>query len=454
MSVAADYWPEFSAKPSLRQMVERAATVAGLTERDLNCPDQIGDVTATGRMVVDCGLPVSGHAMRYYSNRVSKRGAFTNPDPAVRHEAFDLTKRGIDAVRAMGAPMMTLWLGQDGYDYAFQCDYGAVWEAGVSGIAEVAAHDQDCLITIEYKPNEPWSCTILPDAAGTRVGGVSRTVTNEYWRSLGQGFQNIADKPGLEFVYQAAANEGDQLGQVSIDENLIGQRSASLLLSPQTAANLIPAVEAAKAAGVAILNVNDAVTPSAEHYVGNVKKGNGVNVANWFIANRPDGGKGAVIGGQPGVYAAGQRTAGFIETSTAAAKFEVVASVPANWSREEAFNAATTIPQQYPNLIGFYANNDGIIRHRPVTVNIGLPAMGQFSRAGLMLKAKLKARSGGQMTEVRLRPFDVSSLSGRFPAALRKKPSSGAGWRQTRGSSCLMSRRGALMSVARSRFKT
>ena len=109
-----------------------------------------------------------------------------------------------------------------------------------------------------------------------------------------------------------------------------------------------------------MLNVNDAVIPSAERYVGNVQKGNGVNVANWFIANRPDGGKVAVIEGQPGVYAAGQRTAGFTETINAAGKFEVVASVPANWNREAAFNAATTILQQYPDLIGFYANNDGM----------------------------------------------------------------------------------------------
>lgn len=73
-----------------------------------------------------------------------------------------------------------------------------------------------------------------------------------------------------------------------------------------------------------------------------------MNVANWFIANRPNGGKVAVIEGQPGVYAAGQRTAGFTATINASGKFEVVASVPANWSREEAYNAATKILQQCP----------------------------------------------------------------------------------------------------------
>lgn len=200
----------------------------------------------------------------------------------------------------------------------------------------------------------------FPDVPeGTQVGGVSKTLTNEYWRSLGEGYENVAKVHNIEFVYQAAANEGDQLGQLSIAETLITQGFDALLFSPQTDANLMPAYEAAKAAGIPVLNVNDAVIPSIEHYVGNVQKDNGVRVAKWFIDNT-GGGKVAVIEGQPGVFAAGQRTAGFTETINGASGFEVVASVPANWSRELAFNAAATILQQHPDLIGFYANNDGM----------------------------------------------------------------------------------------------
>jgi len=91
-----------------------------------------------------------------------------------------------------------------------------------------------------------------------------------------------------------------------------------------------------------------------------VQKDNGVRVAQWFIKHYPQGGKVAVIEGQPGVYAAGQRTKGFRDTITANGKFKLVASVPANWSREKAYDAASTILQQYPDLIGFYANNDGM----------------------------------------------------------------------------------------------
>jgi L-rhamnose isomerase len=189
-SGAADYWPDLDGKPSLAQMVQRAATADGLTELDLNYPDHIGDdPIQIGAMVAESGLQISGLAMRYYSDPGFKRGAFTNPDRAVRRSAIDLTKRGIDAARSMGAPMMTLWLGQDGYDYAFQCDYPALWADEIEGIAEVAAHDPDCMISIEYKPNEPRSYAVLPDAATTllaikEVGAANLGVTIDFAHSL------------------------------------------------------------------------------------------------------------------------------------------------------------------------------------------------------------------------------------------------------------------------------
>ncbi|MCW1919017.1 sugar phosphate isomerase/epimerase [Rhodobacter sp. KR11] len=176
-------------KPTLRQMVERAAKVDGLTELDLNFPDHVPAPRETAAMITDCGLQLSGLAMRYYSNPAFKRGAFTNPDATVRREAIDLTKRGIDAAREMGAPMMTLWLGQDGFDYNLQCDYDRLWADEIAGLAEVAAHDPDCLVSIEYKPNEPRANSLLPDAATTllaidEVGAPNLGVTIDFAHAL------------------------------------------------------------------------------------------------------------------------------------------------------------------------------------------------------------------------------------------------------------------------------
>jgi ribose transport system ATP-binding protein len=64
---------------------------------------------------------------------------------------------------------------------------------------------------------------------------------------------------------------------------------------------------------------------------------------------------------------------------------------------------------------------DGIIRHRPVTTNIALPAMRRFSRLGLIRRAHLKARSEELMREVQLRPFDVSRPIGSFSGGNQQK---------------------------------
>ena len=162
------YWPNLTGKPSPMQLAERAATAKGLTDLDLNYPDHVDDdIKAQTRRLGDLGLGVNGLAMRYYMNPGFKLGAFTHPEPKVRQEAIDLTKKGIDAARETGSDLMTIWLGQDGFDYSFQADYNKMWADEVDAIREVADHDPACQISIEYKPNEPRAFSLLPDMATT-----------------------------------------------------------------------------------------------------------------------------------------------------------------------------------------------------------------------------------------------------------------------------------------------
>jgi xylose isomerase len=161
-------WPDLASKPTTFQMLERAARVDGLTDVDLNFPDHLtAGPVETSKRVGGLGLAINGLAMRYYTNPGFKLGAFSNPDPMVRREAIDLTKAGIDAARESGTKLMTLWLGQDGFDYPFQTDYKTMWQHEIDGIREVASHDPECEISLEYKPNEPRSFSLMPDAATT-----------------------------------------------------------------------------------------------------------------------------------------------------------------------------------------------------------------------------------------------------------------------------------------------
>ena len=189
------FWPDLSGRPTMLQMAERAARAKGLTDLDLNFPDHVeGAPKALARRIGDLGLAVNGLAMRYYTNPAFKLGAFTHPEASVREEAIDLTKRGIDAARAMGADLVTIWLGQDGFDYSFQLDYAQAWDWEVAGIRAVAEHDQACRISIEYKPDEPRARSLLRDAATTllaiaEAGAPNLGVTLDFAHALYAGEQ-------------------------------------------------------------------------------------------------------------------------------------------------------------------------------------------------------------------------------------------------------------------------
>jgi len=154
----------------IREMIAAAGRTGVLDAADLNYPDHFEGQTGTaeiGTMLEDAGLTLNGLAMRYYTNPGYAIGAFTNPDQAVRRAAIDETKRGIDAGRDLGSRLMTLWMGQDGFDYAFQGDYGRMWDDTVAAMAEIADHDPEVDIAIEYKPNEPRAFALMPDVGTT-----------------------------------------------------------------------------------------------------------------------------------------------------------------------------------------------------------------------------------------------------------------------------------------------
>ncbi len=163
------YWAGKNGKVTSLDLIDRASTVTGLGAVDLNFPDHL-DGVETAEMKTrldDRGLALNGFAMRYYSDPAFKLGAFTNPDPAVCRAAIDLTKQGIDAMAECGGSLMTLWLGQDGFDYSFQADYARLWDMEIEAIREIADHHSGVDISLEYKPNEPRAFALLSDVGTT-----------------------------------------------------------------------------------------------------------------------------------------------------------------------------------------------------------------------------------------------------------------------------------------------
>src|SRR5579863_4526177 len=152
-----EYWPGRNGRATTLDLVERASRVRGLNCVDLNYPDHLFtyDERQLVKSMETLGVALNGYAMRYYDNDAYRLGAFTHPDPKIRRAAIDLTKRGLDSLTAAGGRLMTLWMGQDGFDYSFEADYRRLWDETLEAIAEVADHIPAVDVSIEYKPNEP-----------------------------------------------------------------------------------------------------------------------------------------------------------------------------------------------------------------------------------------------------------------------------------------------------------
>lgn len=190
------FWPSGGTRPGTLDLLERAATVEGLSAVDLNFPDHLHGLALSQvpARLGDLGLDLNGFAMRYHGDAAFRAGAFTNPDPVVRQRAIDLTLSGIDAVAECGAGLMTLWLGQDGFDHAFAADYRRLWDLEIDGIRRVAAHNPDVRISIEYKPDEPRAHALLADVGTTllaikEVGLANLGVTLDFAHLLYAGEQ-------------------------------------------------------------------------------------------------------------------------------------------------------------------------------------------------------------------------------------------------------------------------
>jgi len=193
--------------------------------------------------------------------------------------------------------------------------------------------------------------------SGTSFGSVMKFLGNQYWVALAKGQTERAAKYSINLDVQAAVSESDQVGQLNQAETMLNKGYTAILASPQSDTNLCPAVEKAEGKKQLVVNVNDAVFPNAQRWVGPKQIENGVTAAKYLIEKLPPKSKVAVIEGQAGVYAAKQRTQGFTDTATTGG-LNVVASVPGDWDVQKARDAATTILQQTPDIAAFYCNND------------------------------------------------------------------------------------------------
>lgn len=96
-----------------------------------------------------CIIPLLSHDRKF------KFGSYTSKDKTIRREAIDITKKTMDYAERLGCENVNLWLGEDGFDYPFQVDYGSQWDFMMEALRECADHNPKIKLALEPKPKEP-----------------------------------------------------------------------------------------------------------------------------------------------------------------------------------------------------------------------------------------------------------------------------------------------------------
>ncbi len=109
------------------ERIRLASTVSGLSGIELNYPALVNESNAEEvRSALKQGhLVVCNVSLNVWGEGKWGWGSLSSADPAIRRAAIDTLKRGIAVSKSVGSPLVSLWPGQDGFDYPFQVDYAA-----------------------------------------------------------------------------------------------------------------------------------------------------------------------------------------------------------------------------------------------------------------------------------------------------------------------------------------
>jgi xylose isomerase len=200
--------------------IKLAGQVEDLSVVDLNWPYFGGEFSneQIKAALDEHGLSVIGITPEIYT-RTFVKGSFTNPDPGVRRETHRLVTAAADVVRYFGADYVKLWPGQDGWDYPFQVDHGALWKASLDGVGQLASENPDLKFVIEYKPREPRVHMSFDSVARTLLGIEKIGLPNvgillDFGHALFGG-ESPADSAQLAIDY-------DRLFGMDVNDNLRG----------------------------------------------------------------------------------------------------------------------------------------------------------------------------------------------------------------------------------------
>ncbi len=212
------YCREYSAPFSLAELFDRCKDVKQLDAVDLVMDwDMLEKTEEIKGHLKRTGLNVGSLAVDTFTNPIYRKGSLSSTDKSVRDRAMSDAKKVIDFAKEIGCKIVTLWPGQDGYDYIFAADYIKERQLFADGVEELCRYCPEVTITLEYKIKEPRTHSYISNVGATllmieKIGLSNLGVALDYGHAA-LGYETPAEAVAMCKMY------GDRLKHIHINDN-------------------------------------------------------------------------------------------------------------------------------------------------------------------------------------------------------------------------------------------
>ena len=194
--------------------------------------------------------------------------------------------------------------------------------------------------------------------------GFAQTESNNPWRiAQTESMRSEAAKRGHQFVYtDAAASAAKQVADVN---SMIAQRVDLIFLAPREEKPLVPAVMAAKRAGIPVILLDRRVDeaqakPGRDYvsYIGSDFIAEGRRAGEWLVQAMK--GQATIIEllGTTGSSPANDRHVGFVDAIKGSPGMRIIAGQSGDFVRDKGRQVAETLLQANGSATALYAHND------------------------------------------------------------------------------------------------
>ena len=154
VSKTKDRFHEYNRDLNLEERLALVATMEGMSGVEIVYPYEAKDPALLRTLLAKHKLALAAVNVNVKAEPEFRNGGLTSTDAGIRARAVQFIKQAKEFAQAAGADKVTCCPLGDGYEFAFQCDYAAMWKYLVETFGEAASYKPEMPLFVEYKPSE------------------------------------------------------------------------------------------------------------------------------------------------------------------------------------------------------------------------------------------------------------------------------------------------------------